>query len=275
MIRKFISALFISACLPKPAATQQPAPAQQVYTGTGAYSQSQADLFSGFQQTAALALLKAPGVGVTGVRPYIFSALSRYQVQAVFPVSSGAIGVKTDLRGSGGYKEQQVGFSYARNLGSKLSAGLCFTYNSIRIDGYGQAAVPGVEAGLLLHVTKELHAGLQWINPVSSKWGTGQQEKLPAVFVFGWGYEVSAVFYCSAELIKEEEQPPSVSVRFQYKPVSRLLLRAGMGTGTSVTWAGAGFQLSRFRFDVFVAFHPQLGITPGTGLLFQFKKRAA
>lgn len=275
MNRNFISALFISACLPQTAATQQPATAQQGYTGTGAYSQSQADLFSGFHQTAALALLKDPGVCVMGVRPYFLSTLSRYRLQAVLPVPSGAWGVKSDIRGSSGYREQQVGLSYARSLGTKMAAGLCFTYNSIRIDGYGQVAAPGVEAGLLLHVTKELHTGFQLINPVSPKWGISKTEKLPAVYVFGWGYEASPVFYCSAELIKEEEQPASVSVSFQYRPVSRLWLRAGMGTGTSVTWAGAGFQLSRFRFDVFVSFHPQLGITPGTGLLVHFKKRGA
>lgn len=272
MIRTILSALFISACLPKMAVSQQADLTQQVYNGTGAYSQSQADLFSGFQQTAALASLKVPGVGVTGMRPYLLSALSRYQLLAAFPVPSGTLGIKGDLRGDEGYTQRQFGLSFARNLGTKLSAGLCFTYNSIRIDGYGQTGMPGVEAGLLLHVTSELHTGLQLINPVSGKWGIGKTEKLPAVYVFGLGYEASSVFYFSAEIIKEEEQSASVSVCFQYKPATRLLLRAGMGTGTSVTWAGAGFQMSRCRFDVFVSFHPQLGFTPGTGILFQFKK---
>jgi hypothetical protein len=272
MIRKILSALCISACLPEMAAAQQTHFKQQLYTGTGAYSQSQTDLFSGFHQTAALASLKVPAAGVTGMRPYLISALSRYQIQVAFPVSSGVMGLKGDLRGNAGYREQQVGFSYARKLGAKLSTGLCFTYNSIRIDGYGQAAMPGVEAGLILHVTNELHTGIQLINPVSGKWGIGKKEPLPAVYVFGLGYEASSVFYCSAEIIKEEEQPASVHVSFQYKPITRLLLRAGMGTGTSVTWAGAGFQLSRCRFDLFVSFHPQLGFTPGTGILFQLKK---
>lgn len=272
MIRKILSALFISACLPEMAAAQQTPFTEQLYTGTGAYSQSQADLFSGFQQIAALASLKVPAAGVTGLRPYLLSELSRYQIQAAFPVPSGVMGLKADLRGNTGYREQQAGLSYARNLGATLATGLCFTYNRIRIDGYGQAAIPGVEAGLLLNVTNQLHAGLQVINPVSGKWGIGKKEKLPAVFVFGFGYEASSVFYCSAEIIKEEEQSASVNVSFQYQPVTRLLLRAGMGTGNSVTWAGAGFQLSRCRFDLFVSFHPQLGFTPGTAILFQLKK---
>ena len=121
MIRKILSALYISACLPKMAASQQTPFTQQLYTGTGAYSQSQADLFSGFQQTAALASLKVPAAGVTGLRPYLVSALSRYQIQAAFPVPTGVMGLKADLRGNTGYREQQVGLSYARKLGAKLS----------------------------------------------------------------------------------------------------------------------------------------------------------
>ena len=273
MIRQFIAALGISACLPLMLQAQQSPIPGLPYSGTGAYSQSHADLLSGFQNIAALAVIKEPGFAAEGVRPYMLPELSRYRIQAVLPVRSGTFGLKNDIRGAGGYREIQSGLSFSRNLGTKLAAGLCFTYNSIQVAGYGKATAPGVEAGLILHLTGQVHAGIQFINPVSGKWGTGKKERLPAVYVCGLGYEASPVFYCSTEIIKEEDGPVYASISLQYKPVHGFLLRAGMSTGASVTWAGAGFQFSRCRFDLFVSFHPQLGITPGAGLLFHFKKR--
>lgn len=273
MIRQYKWVLFISTCLPILAAAQQDIPQQQFYTATGAYSHSPADLFSAMQQTAAIAGISNPSVGITGVRPYGLTGISQYQLAAVYPVSSGSFGFKGFTRGGGGYTTSQAGLTYARRFGTGISAGLSFTYNSIKVAGYGMAAMPSAEAGVLFHVTNELHAGLQLRNPVSRKWGIYKQEKWPLVYITGIGYETSRAFYCSAEFIKEEEQPVDVAVSFQYIPADRFRVKAGLFTGTAQVWGGAGFQFSRCRFDLFVSWHPQLGFTPGTSILFQFKKQ--
>lgn len=273
MIRQYKWVMFISTCLPLWAATQQGPPQQQFYTATGAYSHSHTDLFSAMQQTAAIAGISNPAIGFTGVRPYGMPGINQYQLAAVYPVSSGSFGFKAFTRGGGGFTTSMAGLTYARKFGPGLSAGLSFTYNSIKIAGYGMVAVPSAEAGVLFHITRDLHAGLQLRNPVSQEWGIDKQEKLPLVYVTGFGYEPSRVFYCSAEFIKEEEQPMEVAISFQYKPADRFLVKAGLFTGTSQVWGGAGFQFSRCRFDLFVSWHPQLGFTPGTGILFQFKKQ--
>lgn len=273
MIRQYKWVLFFSTCLPLWAATQQGAPQQQFYTATGAYSQTTADLFSAIQQTAAIAGISTPALGITGVRPYLFPGIHQYQLTAVYPVSTGSFGFNAITRGGMGYATSQAGLTYARRFGTGLSAGLSFVYNSIKIAGYGMAAMPSAEVGILFHVTRELHAGLQLRNPVSRKWGINKQEQLPLVYVTGIGYEPSRAFYCGAEFIKEEEQPVEVAVSFQYKPADRFWVKAGLFTGTSQVWGGAGFQFSRCRFDLFVSWHPQLGFTPGTAILFQFKKQ--
>ncbi len=274
MFRQFFFRLLICSLLSSRAASQQPDPQTLSFMSTGAYSLSHADFLAAIRQTAALANLRTPGVGVAGIRPFLLTGSGRYCMQAAVPLPSGTAGLKADLTGGMGCSTTQLGLAYARNLGTKLSAGLCFNYQQIRIPGYGEASAPGVEAGVILRLTRELQAGVQCINPVSGKWGAGKMERLPAIYVMGFGYEASAIFYCSAEIIKEEEQPAIAAVSFQYKPHARFILRAGMNTGTAVTWAGAGFQFSRCRFDLFVSFHPQLGITPGTGVLFYFKKKA-
>lgn len=273
MIRQYKWVLFISTCLPLWAASQQDPPQQQFYTATGVYSHSHTDLFSAMQQTAAIAGISNKAIGFTGVRPYGLPGINQYQLAAVYPVSSGSFGFKAATGGGRGYTTSMMGLTYARKFGPGVSAGLSFTYNSNKIAGYGMKAMPSAEAGILFHVTRELHAGLQVRNPVSRNRGLDKQEQLPLVYITGIGYEPSRTFYCSAAFIKEAEQPVVVAVSFQYKPADRFLVKAGLFTGTSQVWGGAGFQFSRCRFDIFVSWHPQLGFTPGTGILFQFKKQ--
>jgi hypothetical protein len=73
------------------------------------------------------------------------------------------------------------------------------------------------------------------------------------------------------EIEKEEDQAVNVNTGIQYKFLSRLLFRAGMSTNTSTAWLGAGLTLKSFRVDITTAYHPQLGITPGVLLIFNFK----
>ena len=274
MIRQYKWVLFISTCLPLWAATQQPAPPQQFYTSAGAYRQSPLDLFSAIEQTAALAGIETPGLGITGVRPYLLPGLNQFRLYAAVPAAAGCFAFKAATKGGAGYTESQSGLAYSRQLGERLSAGLCFTYNTIKIDGYGRTSVPSAEAGLLLHITRNFHTGWQLKNPVSAKRGINKQAQIPLVYVIGFGYEPSAAFYGGAEIIKEEEKQAEVALSLQYKPADRFWVKAGLYTTTSHAWAGAGFQFSRCRFDLFVSFHPQLGFTPGTSIIFQFKKQA-
>lgn len=267
-----MAALYISASLPLTGQAQFPAGAVLPNAVAGAYSPLHADLFSLAQNTASLSLLKDPALGILGVRPYLLNELGQYRVLAALPTTRGNFGFRADIRGNGAYRENQLGIAYARDLGSKLSLGLQFTYNSFRISGYGQASAPGVEAGIILHLTEQVHSGIQVRNPIAGKWGPGKSERLPAVYILGIGYAPSPFFYGSVEMEKEEDQPVGLSFCLQYKPVTRFLLRAGMGSRASSAWVAAGFQLTRCRIDICSAFHTQLGITPGIAVLFHFKK---
>ncbi|MEI9911792.1 MAG: hypothetical protein WDO71_20355 [Bacteroidota bacterium] len=88
------------------------------------------------------------------------------------------------------------------------------------------------------------------------------------------GYEASEKFFFNIEIIKEEDQPVNVNAGIQYKFIPQLLVRAGMSTSTSSAWIGLGLFLKSFRIDVTTSYHPQLGITPGLLLLFNFNEKA-
>jgi hypothetical protein len=87
------------------------------------------------------------------------------------------------------------------------------------------------------------------------------------------GYDASEKFFISAEIEKEEDQPVNVNAGMQYKFLPQLLARVGMSTATSSAWFGLGLTIKTLRIDVTTNYHPQLGITPGLMLLFNFNKK--
>jgi len=253
-------------------------PIAVAYTGLGAYSINHADVFSFTANQASLAQLKSAGIAVYGERKFLLSELNNYTVAFGLPTPSGNFGLKAGYYGFSDYNETQLGLAYGRKLGDKIDIGAQFNYNGIRIAGYGNDAAISFELGTILHLTDKLHAGIHVNNPVGGKFGKDnpdgyQQEKLSSVYTLGIGYEASDKFFVSTEIIKEENQPVNVNAGMQYKFLPQLLTRIGMSTATSTGWMGIGLSWKMFRVDVTAAYHPQLGITPGLLLLFNFKSK--
>ena len=247
-------------------------PVAASYTGLGAYSLNHVDVFSFTANQASLAQLKNNSAGVYGERRFLLSELNNYTAAIGLTTKSGNFGIKANYSGFIDYNETQLGLAYGRKLGSKLDIGAQFNYNAVRIaEDYGSATAISFEMGTIFHLTDKLNAGLHINNPIGGKFGKDQLEKLSSVYGFGVGYDASEKFFISAEIEKEEDQPVNVNAGFQYKFIPQLLVRAGMASATSSAWLGLGLTLKSFRLDVTTSYHPQLGITPGVMMLFNFK----
>ena len=248
-------------------------PLAAAYTGMGAYSMNHVDVFSFTANQASLAQLKNSAAGVYGERRFLLSELNNYTATIGLTTNSGNFGVKANYSGFSDYYETQLGLAYGRKMGNKVDIGAQINYQSIRINSYGNASAVSFELGTILHLTDKLHAGLHATNPVGGKFGKDQQEKLSSVYSFGIGYEASDKFLVSAEIQKEEDQPVNVNAGVQYKFIPQLLVRAGMSSATSAAWLGLGLTIKSFRLDVTTSYHPQLGITPGVLMLFNFNRK--
>ena len=249
-------------------------PVASPYLGLGAYSISQADVFSFTSNQAALAQIKNATAGVYGERRFLLSELNYYSAAIAIPTSSGNFGLQAGYFGFSEYNETQLGLAYARKLGSKVDIGVQFDYNSLQIASYGKSSAINFQIGTLMHLSEKLHAGFHAYNPVGGKFGNDKQEKLASVYTAGLGYEASDKFFVSAEILKEENKPVTVNGGIQYKFLPQLLARAGVSTATSTIYAGIGLQLKSFRLDITTSHHPQLGVTPGLLLIFNGKSKA-
>jgi hypothetical protein len=248
-------------------------PVAAVYTGLGAYSTDHTDVFSFTNNQASLAQMKNASAGVYGEKRFMLDELSLYQLAIAVPTNSGNFGVKAGYFGFSDYNESQMGLAYARKLGSKIDVGVQFNYNSIQVNGYGNSSAINFEIGTVFHLTDKLNAGIHAYNPVGGKFGKNAEEKLASVYTVGLGYEASEKFFVSTEIEKEENQPVNVNAGMQYKFLPQLLARVGITTNTSNVYAGVGLFLKTFRLDVVASYHPQLGVTPGLLLLYDFKKK--
>lgn len=244
------------------------------YIGLGAYSKNFADVYSFTQNQAALANVKNASAGVYGERRFLVEELNLYSAVLALPTKSGNFGIQADYFGFKNYNESQIGLAYARSLGSKIDVGVKFNYYSIKIPAYGNANNVNFEAGLLLHLTDKLHAGLHVFNPVGGKLGKNEnEEKLASAYKVGLGYEASDKFFISSEVVKQEDQPVNVNIGFQYNFLKQFIMRAGIATATNNSYVGVGLNLKQFRLDVVTSYHPQLGFTPGVLIIFDFGKQ--
>lgn len=248
-------------------------PAAASYTGLGAYSLSNHDIFSFTANQASLAQLKSGAAGVYGEKRFLLNELSNYIAVAGLPTASGNFGLKASYFGSTDYNESQVGLAYARKLGSKVDMGVQFNYNGLNISGYGSASAISFEIGTVLHVSEKLNAGIHVNNPVGGKFGKDQHEKLASVYTLGFGYDASDKFFISAAIEKEENRPVNVNTGIQYRFIPQLLARLGISTATSTAWMGIGLSWKLFRVDATATYHPQLGVSPGLLMMMTFSQK--
>lgn len=242
------------------------------YTGLGSYSLRHTDLFSLTVNPAALAQIKQASIGTYAERRFMLEAFNHSTVLLALPTGSGNFGLQGDYFGYRNFQETQLGLMYGRALGSKVDVGVKFNYYHLRIPGYLQTSTIHFETGLVVHFTDQLHGGFSVFNPVGGVLNKEVNEKIASVYRGGLGYEASEQFFISAEVVKEENKPVGVHAGLQYRPVQAIQIRAGVNTINTQPFLGVGVLMQQFRIDVTAAHHPQLGVSPGVLLIYQFKK---
>ncbi|MEO5944567.1 MAG: hypothetical protein ABIP30_14045 [Ferruginibacter sp.] len=241
------------------------------YVSLGAYSTKQVDPFSFTNNQAALAQVKTAGIGVYGERRFLLKENSVYGVALALPSKMGNFGIQANYGGFSNFSENKLGLAYARSLGSKVDLGVQFNYYGYRIPGYNNASTVNFEIGAILHLTDKLNTGIHIYNPVGGKLDKYTDEKLASAYKLGLGYDASANFYVSGEIIKEEDKPVNVIGGIQYQFAKQFFARAGFISETGGGFAGAGVAWKNLRLDVSASYHPQLGFSPGLLLIVNFK----
>jgi hypothetical protein len=242
-------------------------PLTAAYLQVDSYSSKQNDPFSFQTNQASLATIKNFSAGIYSERRFMMKELASYKSCLSFPTSGGNFGLNGGYAGNQYYNESQLGLAYGRRLG-KLDLGVQFNYFQLKTQGYGNAASVNFEAGVMLKITEKVNIGVHVYNPTASRIGKNNEERLPAIFSTGFGYDVSEQFFMGCRVEKTEDQPVDINAGMQYCFADRLFAKMGITTATGTFYFGAGFLMNHFRIDVTSAWHPQLGLSPGFLLIY-------
>jgi hypothetical protein len=246
-------------------------PAGPQHTG-GAYSTQFQHVFTAMHNQAALAQLSTATAGIYAERRFMLGAAGLYAVALALPVSSGAFGLALQRFGFDAFNLQKLGFAYGRSLGDKVSIGLQADYLSVAMQQYGRAATFTFEAGCLLHITQQLHAGFHVFNPPARQLDKAGQD-IPVIYTAGAGYEVSNTFLLSVEVIRESARPFNTRIMAAYKATARFSLQLELSTDPALSGAGVGFSWQNLYCLLSGNYHPQLGVTPAATIIWQPERK--
>lgn len=249
-------------------------PVSARYLPLGTYSEKSLDIYATRSNAASLAYLPQSSAAIYAERRFGLSSLNGFSFSAGILTKKSAFALHGNYFGYSLFSQSQLSLAYGRPISKKVAVGVQFNYYSLRQgNGYGNASSVNASVGTMIHITDKLNAGINIYNPTGSKWSKADDEKIPAQFTFGLGYDVSDKVYISAEIVKEENLPVSVNAGLQYQLNKQFFARAGASTATSSYFASVGFQLDAFRADVAASYQSPLGISPGIMLLFNLGKK--
>jgi|LakMenEpi03Aug12_release.lakeMendotaPanAssembly.Ray.scaffolds.fasta_scaffold01244_3 hypothetical protein len=240
------------------------------YQPLTAYSDYQVDMNSFTANQAVLAKKVRPGISVTGERRYMLDENSVYTATGVLSTPLGGFGFQLSHTGGSLYRQDAFGLAYAHELG-KLALGVQFNFTTEGFKGYQSVNSLNAEFALLMPINKDLHTGIQIINPTDF-FKRGMKSIRPtSLFQWGIGYDLSEQFYVGAALIKSPYRSVHLLTNFQYQFGKKFIAKAGLQSETGSLLAGAGLVWGNLRLDLTVNQHPQLGISPGMNLMYWFK----
>jgi hypothetical protein len=238
--------------------------------GLGAATVAYSGLQYGVQNEAQLGDAKKYGFLAGTAVPFSIVGWSVAHVQAHVGIGKiGGIGLDFASSGIDAYKEQRIRLMYGRKLSPVLSLGGGFDFLSVNAKDYGNSRTFTFGLALLAQPIKSLTLGFRLSNPVEAKI---DEQKLPTVIKLGGTYEFSKLFKLLFETEKDIDRPAFLKAGLEYKPQSRIVIRAGVRNGRNLParlGLGVGLRLkSGLAVDFGSEWHTQLGITPALTVIW-------
>jgi len=232
--------------------------------GIGIFSPDANNLLS---NQAGLAEIKSPTVIVATEQKFFLEGLNHSAAGIALPTRSGTFGLIVSNFGFSEFRQQQAGLSYARQLSKGLLIGLQADYFQTRIPEYGSGGTLTFELGLMAELGKGLWIGTHISSPQQES--VESNASLPSTLRTGLFYEISSKTSLGIELEKDVDFPMRVRFGVEYFPIDSFVLRAGFSTEPSAFHIGLGYWVNKnLRLELANRFDPELGLTPGAGVVY-------
>ena len=225
-------------------------------------------VFSVFNNQAALARIRNISVAIDYNQPFLIEGFASKALAVVVPTAVSNFAICMQQKGIKGYNESRFGFSMARTIGERVSAGLQFDY--FMVDFPEQGRVRGtflIEFGMLYQSQNNLAIGLHVFNPShSSIESLNNQTNLPFSATTGIALKPSANLVFVSSVAYSVDNPINVRMGIEYQFSESFFLRGGISGKPICHSAGLGYKNQNFGIDFAIVHHQALGYTPSISL---------
>jgi hypothetical protein len=247
-------------------------PVTNGYLTAGAYSNHFIDAFSFTANPACLGDTKMFLGGVITERKWMLAALDNYELAASACLGNGGIGMLFRFSGDADYREQTGELAYGKNLG-QLQLGTRFGITKIAIPGYPGPLYGYAGMGLRFHITENLISGWELDLPCFSSANISDPERAPQIFRMGFGYEWGKDLFLGMQLVKVSGIPVNITGSIEYKFDDRFFFSFGINTGNGSPVFQSGWEKNQLCIQIYTAYEPVLGFSPGLVLLWRGKNK--
>lgn len=231
-----------------------------------------ADVWAVQHNQAGLATLKSTEIGLYANRNSLLPEASQFTFAAASPFKFGTLGLNVSRYGFKNYNESKVGLAYARTFGPSFRAGMMASLLQTSLgDIYGSGTSFALEAGIQAKLVNGLWIGTHIFNINRARAAEFNNERIPTIFRLGLLYQPSDKVFATAEIEQDLQTNPIYKAGMEYSINKAVKLRAGFRVMRVVSYAfGAGINWKGMNIDLSASLHPQLGVTPHTGIGYQF-----
>lgn len=237
----------------------------------GSSSVALTDLWSAFNNQAALSGLTAPAAGFYYENRFMLKELGFKAAAFVYPYKTSTVALSITQFGFEAWKENKVGLSYSKAFSNYLAIGVQLDYCMMhRDEHYGDFNYLTFEVGILSEITQRFTMGAHVYNPMNTGISETNDERAPAVFRLGGAYKVTDNFTITAETEKDINHRTLFKSGFEYIIIPEIQLRAGITSEPSTFCFGVGIFYRKFTMDFSASYHQVLGFSPQTSVIYTF-----
>ncbi|PID88029.1 MAG: hypothetical protein CSB06_02055 [Bacteroidia bacterium] len=228
------------------------------------------DAWASAHNQAALAKVSGLGVGTYYANIFNESELKELGFSAAYQVEKyGTAGLDFTYSGNPFSNFMSFGFSYAKQLGKRISGGIKIDYFRHSQMNYGNISAFTGELGLLAEPVDHFFIGAHAFNPWRAKFNA-TNEPMISTFRLGAGYFFSSRVLLTLEGEKSLEKKTILRAGTEYNVIAGLFLRAGICTQPVKYSFGLGYNYKGVSIDVTYISHQVIGYYMKFGLMWHF-----
>jgi hypothetical protein len=243
--------------------------------GMGTAAVMLTDVWSVFNNQAALTDLKSVTAGISVSNKFLLKELSVKSVGLAIPIKLGTLGAKVSSFGYNVYQESFYGLAYGIKLSNKFSMGVGLNYESVNINAEGYSRKSGVtgEVSLLAKISDKVQVASHIYNPTRTQLFEYNDERIPTIFNLGASYlfDQKARFVCEVE--KDIDFKPIFKGGVEYLPTENIYLRFGASNQPALYSFGFGFKAKQLNIDIASSYHNVLGFSPQVSIIYSGKEK--